>query len=148
MYYLLNIFPVLSSAECDRAFEMFGDLTDASHLWSHLWSDVMEGGLHQCYVDVIDNSINKIGLILIGKTRSLLIVMVGLIRKAWILVINATDQKVEQMWWSGCLSFKTYTNQSRSFTDSHHCLITHCRPSSHICINSSFIIFSFSIKMQ
>ena len=35
-------------------FEMFDDLTDASHLWS----DVMEGGLHQCYVDVIDSSIN------------------------------------------------------------------------------------------
>ena len=38
----------------------------------------------------------QVGLILIGKTRSLLIVMVGLIRKAWILVINATDQAVEQ----------------------------------------------------
>ena len=34
---------------------MFGDLTDASHLWA----DVMEGGLHQCYVDVIDSSINN-----------------------------------------------------------------------------------------
>ena len=55
--YLLNIFPVLSSAECARAFEMFGDLTDASHLWS----DVMEGGLHQRYVDVIDSSINSPG---------------------------------------------------------------------------------------
>ena len=55
MCYLLNIFPVLSSAECAKAFEMFDDLTDASHLWS----DVMEGGLHQCYVDVIDSNINK-----------------------------------------------------------------------------------------
>ena len=38
-----------------ESFEMFGDLT----VVSHLWSDVMEGGLHQCYVDVIDSSINK-----------------------------------------------------------------------------------------
>ena len=53
---LLNIFPVLSSAECARAFEMFGDLTDASHLWS----DMMEGGLYQYYVDVIDSSINRV----------------------------------------------------------------------------------------